>query len=522
MTKRLVGIVALLGVIAFGAGENTAAAQSTEQRMKLMEQTLKDLLERDAEKDKIIEKLRTEVQALKGGSRGALPAKESGPAPVKEAGPAPAKPATKSKPSSTDHAHGHGHGHGTDSHGAAGDELPDIYSVEVGGGTLRFRGIGVNTAIAAGGSTVTGETLEQLETGDHDPRQNGFDLQTVDLGLLGSFDPYFDAEVHIALNIDREGETSLELEEAFLLTQEGVLPGGLELEVGQFFTEFGAYNPVHFHDHTFVDQPVIIGRFFGPDGLRGQGLRVGWNTPLPGRTKLDLGVQNATGETQSSFLANEEIFEEQPVGGRAFVEQDVDSAKDLTYLARLSSGFDVGRKTHVTTGVSGLYGPNATGTNVSTYIIGGDVRVRHDLPGGQYLRFQGEFMYRNYEAAAQPDEGFPADDLEDYGLYAYLFYGFLPDWGAGLRGEYATGSGASVGEFDGRQNDPFRSNRLRISPLLTWYFAPTGNVRLQYNYDNADFLEDQDAHSVWLSAQWAFGAGEAIHVRDGGAHAHDH
>lgn len=508
------------GVVVFAVlGSGPVLAQTADERIRLLEQTVRDLLERDAQKEKTIEKLRGEVGALKRGNRGPVGTEETGHAGVAKA-PAPGGSTTKhvnQRGHGHDHAHDHGKGDATD------DGIPDLYAVDVAGGTLRLRGTGVNTAFAAGYSSEKKATIGLLQGGDHDPQQNGFDLQSVDFGFLGAFDPYFDAEVHVALNIDTEGETKLELEEAFMVTQDGVLPGGLELELGQFFTEFGAYNPVHLHDQAFIDQPVIVGRLFGADGLRGQGARVGWKVPVPWRSKLHVGAQNATGETQASFLANDEVFEERAVGGRAFRDREVDSINELTYLARLANRFQAGEDTAVTVGASGLIGPNATGSDANTYIAGIDVKAHHNLHDGRFVEFQGEFMYRHYEAAGQSDEGFAAADLEDYGIYAFARYGFQPRWSVGLRGEYATGDGASVGEFAGRSQDPFRSDRIRISPLLAWQFAPTGNVRLQYNYDNADFLTDDDAHSVWLGFQWAFGAGEAVHVSGGGGHDHhDH
>lgn len=495
-------------------GSGPVLAQTADQRIRLLEQTVRDLLERDAQKEKTIETLRGEVGALKRGNRGSVGSRGT------DHGGVATAPAPRASTSKADSEHHHGHGH--DKGDAIDDGNPDLYAVDVAGGTMRLRGIGVNTAFASGYSSEKKATIGLLQGGDHDPQQNGFDLQAVDFGFLGAFDPYFDAEVHVALNIDTEGETKIELEEAFIVTQDGVLPGGLELELGQFFTEFGAYNPVHLHDQAFIDQPVIVGRLFGADGLRGQGVRVGWKVPVPWASKLHLGAQNATGETQSSFLANDEVFEERAVGGRAFRDREVDSIGELTYLARLSNSFRTGDATMVTIGASGLIGPNATGSDTDTYIAGADVKAHRELPGGRFIELQGEFMYRHYEAAAQADEGFAAATLEDYGVYAFARYGFRPRWSVGLRGEYATGGGASVGDFAGRSEDPFRSDRIRVSPMLAWQFAPTGNVRLQYNYDNADFLADDDAHSVWLGFQWAFGAGEAVHVAGGGHDHHDH
>ena len=62
--------------------------------------------------------------------------------------------------------------------------------------------------------------------------------------------------------------------------------------------------------------PLIHTRLFGGDGIRGPGLRLGWLLPLPWFSELHAGLQNATGETMVSFLANDEVFEEGGIGGR--------------------------------------------------------------------------------------------------------------------------------------------------------------------------------------------------------------
>ena len=60
-----------------------------------------------------------------------------------------------------------------------------------------------------------------------------------------------------------------------------------------------------------------------------------------------------------------------------------------------------------------------------------------------------------------------------------------------------------------RATDPFRSRRLRFSPLLSWRASEFSRIRLQYNYDQlkeAAFSGENDAHSVWLGFEFAIGA----------------
>ena len=378
-----------------------------------------------------------------------------------------------------------------------------------GGSGLRLIDVSLDVLAAGGGSTEPDSSLQTLQGGGHDPRKNGFTLQNVELSLAGAVDPYLYGEAHLIYFIDPiEGESVFELEEAFLTTQQ--LPFGLQVKAGQYFTEFGRINPRHPHQWEWMDLPVINARLFGPDGMRAPGARVAWLTPLPWHSELFVGAQNANGETMASFLASDEFFEERPVGGRPFAEQDSNAFNGLVYSLRWENGFDISREWSAAVGLSALFGPNATGPDGDTRIYGTDVTlkwrpVRHNR-GSPYFLSQTEVMYRDYDADdAQTEDGeaVAGDDLEDWGFYTQALYSWEPRWRGGVRFEYASGSGESVG---GRDNDPFRDDRFRVSPLLEFLPSEFSRVRLQYNYDVADHLEDDDAHSVWLGFEYLLGA----------------
>lgn len=390
---------------------------------------------------------------------------------------------------------------------------PESASRQPEGSRLRLIDISLDALFAAGASTEDDESLQTLQGGGHDPRKRGFTVQNIELSLLGAVDPYLSGESHIIFFLDPlSGETMLELEEVFLTTQS--LPHGLQLEAGHFFTEFGRLNPRHPHQWHWQDQPVINTRLFGPDGMRGPGFRLGWLTPLPWFSELHLGAQNANGETMASFLANDEFFEERPIGGRPFVHRGVKTLQDLVYLARLDNSWDLTSELTAKLGLSGLYGPNTTGPEAETFIYGADLllkwRPATNERGWPFLVWESEVMKRDYEAAAFFDDSDPANPIDlagttlrDWGLYTQLLYGFQPGWAAGMRYEYATGSAESV---EGRGNDPFRNNRQRISPLLLWHPSEFSRLRLQYNYDRADHLVDEEAHSVWMGVEFMYGA----------------
>lgn len=391
----------------------------------------------------------------------------------------------------------------------------DIISRQVGGLNLRFIDISFDALFAVGTSSEKDDSIGNLQGGGHDPRQRGFTVQNVEVSFTGAVDPYFYGEAHLIFYLDPEGESHFELEEAFLTTQS--LPWGFQVEAGQFQTEFGRLNPQHPHQWEWLDQPVANTRLFGPDGMRGPGVRLGWLSPLPWYSEFHAGVQNAKGETMASFAASEEFFEERPIAGRPFVERDVRAPKDFAYLLRWDNGFDVTEELSGKAGASLVYGPNATGPDGFTRIYGADLvfkwRPLDAERGWPFVIWQSEWMKRDYRADAYFDDAGtpdPADDvffatdaIHDWGLYTQLLWGFRRNWAAGIRYEYAAPGGD---DEDEATDDPFRDRRHRVSPLLVWQPTEFSRLRLQYNYDRAQHLARGDAHSVWFGAEILFGA----------------
>ena len=478
-------LMMMTSLVTLMIGTGVTWAQAKNPELEALKQVVEELRRRDAEKDKKLEELQRQIEVM----RSQLPAAEK-PVPPEVALEQALKEIEMPSPAPV---------------------TTDLFSRQVGGTTFRLIDISLDALFAAGTSTKREATIQQLEGGDHDPRKRGFTVQNIELSFTGAIDPYLTGETHIIYLIDPEvGDTRIELEEAFLTTQ--ALPYGLQLKAGHFFTEFGQINPQHPHQWHWLDQPVINARLFGPDGLRQTGVRLGWLTPLPWYSQLYVGAQNANGEIASSFFANEEFFEERPIGGRPFVERDVRNLTDLLYLLRWENSWNVSDTVTTKFGLSGLFGPNATGSDGHTRIYGTDLKLTWrpttSFRGWPFFLWQSEAMGRDYVADRFSDgtNDLPRKTLRDWGFYTQGLYGFSYGWAAGLRYEYASGTGASVLTYNSRANDPFRDDRHRVSPLLLWHPSEFSRLRLQYNYDRADHLKRQDAHSVWLGVEFLYGA----------------
>jgi hypothetical protein len=355
--------------------------------------------------------------------------------------------------------------------------------------------ISLDGLFSAAGSSVP--DLENIETGGHDPNQRGFTVQNVEVTLSASVDPYFTGNANIVYQLDRNGDSFVELEEAYLTTTS--LPWNLQLKAGQFFSQFGRLNPTHPHAWDFADQPLINGRLLGGDGLRGPGIQISYLLPIPIYSEAIVAIQNGTGETGFSFRnkPDEVLF------GRTLIARPVTHVTDLLIIPRLVGSVDLTETQTVVLGVSGAFGPNASGTDTRTALYGADFFYKwkplRAESGWPFVSWQTEVMARRYEAGPVEDASIPEEVLRDRGGYTQLLYGFKRQWIAGVRLDYVAGSGGEPAL------DPLRDRRFRVSPNVSFYPSEFSKWRLQYNRDDIQ-SRDKLVHSVFL--QWEFLIGE--------------
>src|SRR3989337_717187 len=354
-----------------------------------------------------------------------------------------------------------------------------------------YMNISFDGLFSAAGSTA--EDLEKLETGGHDPNQRGFTVQNLETVFEGAIDPYFKGQANIIFQIDKDGESFLEVEEAYLTSMS--LPLNLQAKAGTFFTEFGRLNQFDLHAWDFADQPLVNGRFLGPDGMRNPGVRISWLAPTDNYTELFFTVQDSEGETAYSFRNGDGLF------GREAVETDVRNIEDLLYVPHIATSFDLTDEQTILLGASAAFGPNSTGMDENTLIYGLDMfwkwKSKYAAGGFPFVTWQTEVMGRRFEAGEDINAGLPDEVMNNWGTYSQVMWGFKKRWLAGLRGDYVDGEKYT--------EDPLSYERWRLSPNLTFYPSEFSKIRLQYNYD--DILEnDSTEHSVFVQFEFLLGS----------------
>lgn len=323
-------------------------------------------------------------------------------------------------------------------------------------------------------------------SGGHDPQSFGFNLQGLELSVGGAVDPYFAFDSAILLS-----QFGVEVEEAYAETL--ALPAGLQARAGQFKAPFGRHNPTHLHSWHFVTQPLVVGKFFGGESLRGLGAEASWLVPLPWFAEATLAVQNVAGEaTGRSFQPSPDA---------------IDDPLDLTAIARLEQFFALSVDWSLLAGVSWAAGRNGTGRDNISEVYGADVFVKwksSTTGGSQEVGWQTEAMLRRRQV--------PLDVLQDVGGYSYVYYKPSLFWEFGARHEAVTG--VEPRQVDGLQlvdaRDPdWTETRQRGSLAVGYLPSHFSKLRLEYELDYLPYRAgelDEIVHQVFLQLELVAGA----------------
>lgn len=315
---------------------------------------------------------------------------------------------------------------------------------------------------------------ENHQRGAHDPDASGFVFQQLELSASAAVDPYFKFDSCLVFTL-----SGVEVEEAYATSLS--LPWNLQLRAGQMLTRFGRANATHPHRWDLVDQPLLLGKMFGGEAQRGVGAELSVLMPLPWYLELSGTAMGAGGgPTMRSFWGDSDL--------------EVDGVEDLLYVATVKQFWALGDDWSAGLGLSGAFGPNATGRDNRTEIYGVDLFVQwRPISRASYQRLSltSEWMLRRRQV--------PAAVLQDWGGYTQLAWRFARRWGATARWELHHG-------VEGDPLDPLESGlRHRTAAAITFWPTEYSRVRLQYGADLPSW-RDVVVHSIFLNIELAVGA----------------
>ncbi len=220
------------------------------------------------------------------------------------------------------------------------------------------------------------DSKSSADSGEDEPT-TGFLVQEVELQLSSFVDPYWKADIILALP---EGE-GIEVEEGFVRSLS--LPGDLQLQVGKFYAALGRHNLLHTHAFDFLDAPLVNEHLLGDEGLNEAGLSLSWLAPLPWFVEV-------TGQVLDG-------------GNELFAS---DRGEDLLYLSHLKSFHEVGDATTIEWGASAASGANARKGTSS--LLGVDLTLKWRPVGAGTQRafiWQTEYLRAKDDTPGAVDEG---------------------------------------------------------------------------------------------------------------------
>ncbi|MCA9018254.1 MAG: hypothetical protein KDA77_23230, partial [Planctomycetaceae bacterium] len=303
-------------------------------------------------------------------------------------------------------------------------------------------------------------------------------------------DDKFYGSLTVAL-VEEDGETSVELEEAFMQTLG--LSAGFIVKAGRFFSNVGYLNQFHAHADDFEDRPLPY-RAFLNNQFTDDGIQISWVAPTS--LFLELGTELFRGNGFPAGGSDGEGFDNWSVFGHVGGDVGINNSwrAGLSYLSSNAHERETGEG-DLFTGDSDLliadfvwkWAPNGNADN-------------------RNFKLQGEYFWRDEDGLFTPDGGSALDYGENQdGWYLQGIYQFMPQWRAGVRYArlHANDPGAA---FAGTVLDDHGHDPHDTSVMLDWSPSEFSRLRLQYNMDKTQLDRDDQILLQYIMSIGSHGA----------------
>ena len=323
-----------------------------------------------------------------------------------------------------------------------------------------------------------------------------FHLGHNELSLSAKIDDMFYGKLTTAI-AEHEGETEVELEEAFIETL--ALGNGLTVKAGRFFSDIGYLNNKHGHAWDFMDAPLVYRGFFG-NQLIDDGVQVDWLAPTDIYFKL--GVEVTRGNRFPAGGATNEGNGNLALFAKFGGDVGVSNAWQLGFSHWSADVEARSAGTHAHAGISEV--PTFKGKSE----VNGIDFVWKWSPNGnnreRNLKIQAEYFERTENGNIEMLNSSPLETStyqgKQSGWYAQTIYQFIPRWRIGYRYDQLqainTGSDLGVLNEAGLITSGHRPERSTL--MLDYSHSEYSRIRFQYakddSYDDSDDLFFRSIH----------------------------
>ncbi len=308
--------------------------------------------------------------------------------------------------------------------------------------------------------SVTGDV--RLNATSAEPASDNVDVREFEFSFQSALDPYSNTKIFGSYE-----EGSFSIEEAYAYWTG--LPANVRLDIGRIRQQVGELNRWHQHALPQSEYPVVLHRFFGEDGLIGDGVGLYWMIPAGGGA---LGAHELWAQVT---LANNEVL----FGG----------GRRIAWLGHLNNFWQLSRTTFAQVGGTAIYGTNPD-SSLKTRVLGIDARFSWRPPERALYRsftVRGEGYQLRREVGGVPATRYGGYLGAEYQLSRRLF--------AGVRYDYVQSLGVAGG------------TERAIVPTLTWWQSEWVFLRAEWQRSNQPESPGivNHANRFVLQAVWAIG-----------------
>ncbi len=318
--------------------------------------------------------------------------------------------------------------------------------------------------------------------------EKGFHLGHNELVMSANIDDLFFAKMTTAI-AEHEGETEVELEEAFIESQG--LGYGLTIRAGRFYSDIGYMNNQHGHAWDFMDAPLVYMGLFG-NQLIDDGVQLSWVAPTD--VYFRLGFEFTRGERFPAGGASNDGKGASTVFAKWGGDLGVSHAWQFG-LSHWSADID-GRTSAGHAHEAATEIPSFSGDSSVSAV---DFIWKWAPQGNKHetnFKLQLEYFQRDDDGTIELLGSAPLETTsyqgEQTGWYLQGVYQFMPRWRVGYRYDRLnadnTGADAAVLEEAGLDDEGHTPERSTL--MIDYSRSEYSRIRFQFSQD--DSYEDSD------------------------------
>lgn len=310
-------------------------------------------------------------------------------------------------------------------------------------------------------------------TNSHVENRNKMLLRELEVGIQSYIYPSVKADIFISSEQEEDFHTALE-EGYVSILQMGNTP--FTLRLGKIRAPFGKLNAFHPHQWPFIDQPYVLSKFLGDDGLKCNGAFLQYLIPTDGKffANLELGssVPDSPEETDSKTpvsLFDSGLQTARLWTSKAFKHDLAEGELGLSYA----------------TGHTGQYEDNLNRDSLN--LMGVDLTYRYWPSTYQRWKLMGEWMRQKRSLLSSNSTA--------NGYYLFAEHQFNQYWSYGLRYDWTETPWPNIGHQSG------------LTAVLTDNLTEMTTARLQVSHSN----DSESGSENCIMLQFLYGMGPHTH-----------